>query len=336
MGSRAAGEDRAVPAAVSGAAEGGGIDLPLELQREIRDFARGLPEMNHYELLGVPHDVAPEAVRGAFFERSKRFHPDRYFRKKLGPFGPLLHEIYKRVALAHEVLRDPELRARYDEGLARQAAQRAAAAAEAAAQAERARLDARSLRDRAGVKPRNFALRALERQLELGAARAQRSFLRAEDLVGRGQWVAAAAALRDAIALDPAEARYQDALAEVLPRANHVRAAELLDRAKALAEQGPGPEALGLLEEAAELRPTDARLAGRVSALLLELGGDPARALGYAERAAQLAPNDSWTQRALARAHRAAGRPDAARRALERALVLDPRDEEARAELAAL
>jgi Flp pilus assembly protein TadD len=69
---------------------------------------------------------------------------------------------------------------------------------------------------------------------------------------------------------------------------------------------------------------------------VLELRGDPARALGYAERAAQLAPNDSWTQRALARAHCAAGRLDAARRALERALVLDPRDEEARAELAAL
>ncbi len=328
MGSRVAGEDRAVPLAASEAA-GGGVELSLELQREIRDLARGLAGMNHYELLGIAPDAAPDAVRAAFFERSKRFHPDRYFRKRLGPFGPLLHEIYKRVALAHEVLRDAELRARYDEGLARAAAERAAAEA-------KARLDARSLRDRPGLRPRNFAVRALERQLELGAARAQRSFLRAEDLVGRGQWCAALTALRDAIALDPSEARYQDALAEVLPRANQVRGAELLDRAGALAERGPSAEALPLLVEAAELRPTDARLAARVSALLLDLGGEAARALAYAERAAELAPNESWTQRALARAHRAVGSVGAARRALERALALDPGDEEAKAQLAAL
>ncbi len=332
MGSRAAGEDRAVP----GAAESGGVEIPIELQREIRDFARALPQLDHYELLGVARDAAPDAVRTAFFERSKRFHPDRYFRKKLGPFGPLLHEIYKRVAVAHEVLRDPELRVRYDASLARAAAQRAALEAEAAAEAERVRREARSLRDRAGVRPRDFALRALERQLALGAARAERSYSRAEDLVGRGQWCAAAAALRDAVALDPAERRYQDALADVLPRANQVRTDELLERAEALSERGPNREALPLFEEAAALRPTDARLAARVAACVLDTGGCAQQALAHAERAAELAPSESWTQRALARAQRAAGRLDAARSALERALALDPKDEEAKAELARL
>jgi curved DNA-binding protein CbpA len=95
----------------------GEVELPAELQREIRSLAERLPAMNCYELLGLPRGATAEQLRTAFFECSRRFHPDRYFKKRLGPFGPLLNEIYKRMVAAHGVLRDPDLRGPYDRSL---------------------------------------------------------------------------------------------------------------------------------------------------------------------------------------------------------------------------
>ncbi len=93
------------------------IELSAELQRELVAFARTLPVGSHYVALGLERGAAPERIREAFSERSRRFHPDRFFGRNLGGFEPLLHQVYKRVVVAYEVLRQPESRARYDRGL---------------------------------------------------------------------------------------------------------------------------------------------------------------------------------------------------------------------------
>ena len=102
-------------------AEPPATDLPAELQEQIVDFARTLPVASHYVALGVPRGATPAQIRDAFRERSQSFHPDRYFGRTLGGFEPLLHQIYKRVLVAHEVLRDPAARERYDRSLAPEA-----------------------------------------------------------------------------------------------------------------------------------------------------------------------------------------------------------------------
>ncbi len=343
-----AGEDGAAGAAAAPGSAGAGVELSAEMQREIRDLARQLPDLDHYGVLGVARGAAPEAVRAAFFARSKKVHPDRYFRKKLGPFGPLLHEVYKRVAVAHDVLRSPELRAEYDRSRPAPAERIAAAkpatsapaaavptpaAAEPAAEAKPTR---GSLRSRAGVRPADFALRSLERQLALGREKAERCFAQAAELRARSHFEGAADALRNALAHAPRERRFQDALADVLPRANDLRASRALERARLLLDRSAPRDALPYLEEAAELRPTDADLAAQVATLLIEVGGDAARARDFAARAVELAEASAPYHKVLARALRAGGKTEEARRALERAVVLDPKDREAKAELQSL
>ena len=100
---------------------GDNVDIPPALCAEIRDFARRLPDMNYHEVLGIERDATPDQVRSAFFARSKTFHPDRYYTKELGAYEPLLHEIYKRVVAAHEVLRDEKLRADYEKAVGKNA-----------------------------------------------------------------------------------------------------------------------------------------------------------------------------------------------------------------------
>ena len=48
-------------------------------------------------------------MKKAYFKLSKEFHPDRYFRKEIGPYGERLDRIFKKVLEAHEILSDPEL-----------------------------------------------------------------------------------------------------------------------------------------------------------------------------------------------------------------------------------
>src|SRR5262245_25617968 len=110
------GSDREA-ASVEAARSSARVDLPEAFQREIRELARALPGKNYYDVLGVHREAEPAEIRDAFFERSKTFHPDRYFKKELGSYGELLNEIYKRIVAAHDVLRDPKLRGAYDRSL---------------------------------------------------------------------------------------------------------------------------------------------------------------------------------------------------------------------------
>lgn len=62
--------------------------------------------MSHYETLGIPRDASPEDVKRAFRSKASAAHPDREGGSA---------EAMAAVNEAHEVLMDPERRARYDE-----------------------------------------------------------------------------------------------------------------------------------------------------------------------------------------------------------------------------
>src|SRR4051794_32256535 len=91
------------------------IDLPADMQRELRDLEARGGRITHYELIGVAADADGGAIRRAYLEKSKRFHPDAWYRKELGEFGPLLSKWFQRLAGAYETLSDEESRADYDE-----------------------------------------------------------------------------------------------------------------------------------------------------------------------------------------------------------------------------
>ncbi|MBY0402027.1 tetratricopeptide repeat protein, partial [Myxococcota bacterium] len=84
------------------------LDIDTEVQRRILEFELSLSRPYH-ELLGVPVGADPKAVKRAYFKLSKEFHPDRYFRKQIGPYTARLERIFKKVLEAHEILSDPDL-----------------------------------------------------------------------------------------------------------------------------------------------------------------------------------------------------------------------------------
>jgi curved DNA-binding protein CbpA len=163
-------------------------------------------------VLGVPPDAGLDAIRVAFSERSRAYHPDRFFGRDLGPYAGLLNELIKRILAAYEVLKDDELRRAYDRSLGRERPSRDPAPPPARARRARKRPD--------------VVLKGLERQLQLTRSKARRHFEEAMEIKREGDLKRAHALLRLALIFDPHERSYQDALGEVALGLDRTRTAE--------------------------------------------------------------------------------------------------------------
>ena len=80
-------------------------------------LATHLDEIDYYTLLEIPRDATGDEVRDAFHAFALRFHPDRHVGEPAQQKNALA--IFKRGAEAYRVLKQPTLRSRYDEGLAK-------------------------------------------------------------------------------------------------------------------------------------------------------------------------------------------------------------------------
>lgn len=63
-----------------------------------------------YKVLGVTRDATPEAIKQAYRKLARQHHPD------LNPGKPEAELRFKAVSAAHDLLSDPERRARFDRG----------------------------------------------------------------------------------------------------------------------------------------------------------------------------------------------------------------------------
>jgi hypothetical protein len=90
------------------------VDLDPDLKVRVLDLARRLDRTDHYQLLGIDRAADRKTAKRAYFEHAVVFHPDRYFRKRLGSFKVLMEAIFSRLTLAHEILGDKDRRAEYD------------------------------------------------------------------------------------------------------------------------------------------------------------------------------------------------------------------------------
>src|SRR6185295_11523078 len=71
----------------------------------------------YYELLGIPDQADKKQIKSAYYLMAPEFHPDKFFRKKLGSYKHKIEGIFNRITLAHDVLTSKQRRAEYDEYL---------------------------------------------------------------------------------------------------------------------------------------------------------------------------------------------------------------------------
>ncbi|MFN0061206.1 MAG: DnaJ domain-containing protein [Myxococcaceae bacterium] len=89
------------------------VDLTEEQKTEILARERDIDRQNHFEVLGLVPGAEPGQAKNAYYELSRRFHPDRFYGKNLGSFRIRVDKLFKRWTEAHQVLTQPNKRAEY-------------------------------------------------------------------------------------------------------------------------------------------------------------------------------------------------------------------------------
>lgn len=304
---------------------GGSIDLPADMQRELRDLEETGPRLTHYQLLGVAADADGAAIRRAYLEKSKRYHPDAWYRKELGQFGPLLSKWFQKLASAYQVLSDEETRIAYDrEHLADlSTAERAAVERRELSRAEEERRS-RERRERL-LKTKGFAR----------VAAAKKLYEESEKHAENGERSQAIAALRAARELDPKRAEIQNKLIELERAQLKALAHSALASAQDREERRHWKDAMAAYA-AAFMSNSNSFSAAFGAARCAFEGGDFRQAMIWAQRACDINAGDTNARLLLARALTASGMKSRARTELHTLLSKEPDHKEAKALLRSL
>jgi curved DNA-binding protein CbpA len=106
------------PPLISKAPHSGDVDASLsisvELQVRILDLSAKLPDLDHFQVLGLEMSADRGQVKRAYFSMIGTFHPDTYFGKQLGGFTKRMERIFQRLTEAHDVLSNPKSREEYE------------------------------------------------------------------------------------------------------------------------------------------------------------------------------------------------------------------------------
>lgn len=101
------------------------FEIDMELQQKILDLHRKLDGLTHFQVLGLDSGADRKAVKKAYFSFVGTYHPDRYYKKKIGHFTRKIERIFQRLTEAHDTLSDADARKEYEQYLAAQRRTRA-------------------------------------------------------------------------------------------------------------------------------------------------------------------------------------------------------------------
>jgi curved DNA-binding protein CbpA len=293
-------------------------ELEPERQREILELDAKLADANHYEALGLSPGATSDEVRQAFRDLSRRFHPDRFFGKDLGPLRAKVDSIFRRLVEANQTLADPEKRAAYLEGNAALRAAVRAATGVPAPGPPRPKTDDEERRDR------ERRARLSKHPYLAKGARVQELLVAAKQAVGASDFSQAFAQLNQATQIDPQHAEARALLIGVRKKYEALRSDNDLKRAKEALDRGDEELALQALKAAVNANPGNAEAAFRAAQLLGQRGGGAREASAFASKAVEADPGNASYRLLLARLFEEAGMHAMAKKQLDEAAKLEP------------
>lgn len=297
------------------------VDLSEEKKREILDFEIAIETKNHFELFGLKPTATATEVRDAFYELSRKFHPDRFFKRNIGSFRARIEVAFRKLSQAHEVLTDDVKRAAYVKAhpeLA-SAVQKAEPARPAAAP---------SADDRARAAER--AARFSRHPYFATGKRTNELVARAKEHIAKGDYGHAFTDLHMAHQIDAASEEVKRLLNEVRAKNDVARAESELKRGLDVLEQGNEIGALAAFKTAVNIDSRNAKAAFMVAKMMWDRSAEPKDVQPYAQKAADAEPKNPDYHVLLGRVLDAMGSKALAKKHFEEALKLDPKNAEAK------
>lgn len=293
------------------------VELPDERRREILELEAKLGSSNLFEILGVPAGAPVDDVKAAFRDASRKFHPDRYFGKKLGSFKGRLDKIFRRLVEAHQTLSDAAKRQAYlDANPALRAVARGHAQSPDSPEVHSPKSEAEAARDA------ERRARLARHPYLLKAGKVQELVAKAREAIGKKEYSQAFTFLNQASQGDPQNLEVKAMLADVR-KLNDIQRAEM--------SFAHGQEALARMDEGLALQAFKlaansghAMAAFKVAGLLERRGGDLREVTSFAQKAVELDPKSPEFRVLLGRLLDGAGMKALAKKHFEEALRLDP------------
>jgi len=97
------------------AAQGGGL-AAARMAENVEEMLQRFEVANLYEILSLPPDATDDAIKAAYHEMAKTYHPDRFQSKEYSPdFSSSVEKLFTYITGAYTTLINPVARANYDE-----------------------------------------------------------------------------------------------------------------------------------------------------------------------------------------------------------------------------
>lgn len=84
------------------------VELDTKEKRRILALERLLARNDSYMLLGVSQGADTKTLKRAYFLLSKEIHPDRFYGKRVGSFGPRMTRVFEEASRAYARLTTPQ------------------------------------------------------------------------------------------------------------------------------------------------------------------------------------------------------------------------------------
>ncbi len=318
-----------------------------------------------YSVLGVSPDADVKYIRKVYYELSRSWHPDQFYRRDIGAYKQKLEDIFVGINRAYTILTDPRRRADYDSEHGGEATAAPTPAprrpgaegedgaprpGEAAVEHEVAfRADTRVRQDAAEAaqqvlvatprrRRRRGRIPGMEKVHEQVMARlgkARRHFKAAEREAGEGNFVAAASNAYVAMTFDPEEPRYRALWEEYDPKGRTQLAQQHIHLAESAMSYHNIKAAVYNYQKACEAGPPDAEPYYQLARLLLQSDEDrdEREIMKLLRRAVELSPRNTRMRLALADFYLEQGLLANSRREYEEVLRIEPGNSDAKSGL---
>lgn len=312
-----------------------GIELSPGQRMGINATWQGIDDKTCYEMLLLPRSADAPAIKKAYYKLSKEFHPDKFYRKNLGPYKEKLEVIFNKVNEAYRVLSDPAARAEYDQLVfgtdGRDAAtqSKATKTVDFVPRSERTKEAARQakagIRTRGGTKKKASPkfLQQFQKELATKILRSKEHMKKGEAELEAGQFGDATANLQMAMTLDPRNTRAKILFKRAQGSSRNQKAEAYFNKAQEVLLAEDVRRAAELMQQAVDCKPTRGKYYNGFARLINENTSQRRVALELLRRAVELEPRNVEFTMDLAAAYEEAGMKTNAVRAYERVLKMD-------------
>ncbi len=295
---------------------------------------------DHYEILGITEDADRSDVQRAFYELSRKWHPDRYFRQELGIYQERIELLFVAITEAYRTLSNDAARFTYDMELEKKPAKARRRARLARAQAptadtpdgtpaadptptRRARPSATRRSDARRKRAIEAAKSQMRDEIRGRRRRAAKLFQEGQAAIEAGNIIKAASALGMACTYDPKNAEYAKLAATAKKQARLIQSKQLIGVAETSESYGNWREALSSWQKAIEFGTLEPRAHYRAGVLTKRVEEDNRGALTALREAVRLAPDVAEYRLTLGELYQELGLGLNARRQAEAVLKVD-------------